>query len=337
MGLRSERYLLTVHFRLNSEWNRPKDRKEINLHRHPAFFGRAEDVFNDCCGYCPEPGTLEEEELAEEESKIYVKGGIKGNFLIDNPGRQTIGSFNPIDADGWTDMAYIGNTEQLCKAIVDGDSEFVRSWLEQEGNDPNTRDYTGRTPLHLAVSSSSLDIVDLLISHGSRLVARLADGKTALHLAAIRGSAEMVSALLRKSEANEEVEQAKLDAKRRARAATKGLDMAMEDAKLETDEDSDIDMVDDATEDAAIDATTENSMVNIASQKSPDTEVLASKDNDEDEPDVYDVNVTSWDVAVSPLHLAIVKGHVEVVRCLVQVSLSRLSRTSQTCSCSQRS
>ena len=291
------------------------------MHRHPAFFGRAEDVFKDCCGYCPEPGTVEEEELAEEESKIYVKGAIKGNFLIDNPGRQTIGSFNPIDADGWTDMAYVGNTEQLCKAIVDGDSEFVRSWLEQEGNDPNTRDYTGRTPLHLAVANSSLEIVNSLIYHGARLVARLVDGKTALHLAAIRGNVDILSALLRKSEANEEEEQAKLDAKRKARLAAKGLDVAMEDTTLASasDHDSDIDMVDDVTEEA-FDATTENSIVNIASPNMPDTEVLTNKDNDEDEPDVYDVNVTAWDVAVSPLHLAIVKGHVEVVRCLVQVS-----------------
>jgi hypothetical protein len=47
--------MLTV----SAEWNRSKDR-EVNLHRHPAFFGSAEDVFGDCCGYCPKPVTDEE-------------------------------------------------------------------------------------------------------------------------------------------------------------------------------------------------------------------------------------------------------------------------------------
>jgi hypothetical protein len=84
---------------LNAEWNKPKDR-EVNLHRHPAFFGNFEDVIEDCCGFCPIPITPEEKELAEEESKIYVSGRIK--FLQDNPGRQEIGSFNPITETDWT-------------------------------------------------------------------------------------------------------------------------------------------------------------------------------------------------------------------------------------------
>ncbi|KAM3416213.1 hypothetical protein BST61_g7819 [Cercospora zeina] len=320
-----EKLLFTKDLLLNAEWNRPKDRKDINLHRHPAFFGRVEDVFMDCCGYCPAAGTDEEEELAEEESKIYVSGDIKGKFLLDNPGRQAIGSFNPISAEGWTDMAYVGNTEQLCRAIVDHDAEFVHSWLQQEGNDPNTRDYTGRTPLHLAVSSSTLEVVELLISHGSRIVARLVDGRTALHLAAVRGSVEIVSALLRKSEANEEVEEAKLEAKRKARAAARndGLDAAMEDATIdskntELESDSDVDMVNAAEEEDDMDATTENSIVNIKSPASAEQQdVLTPIEDNEDEPDVYDVNVVAWDTAVSPLHLAIIKGHGDVVRCLV--------------------
>ncbi|PPJ55848.1 hypothetical protein CBER1_07442 [Cercospora berteroae] len=319
-----EKLLFTKDLLLNAEWNRPKDRKDINLHRHPAFFGRAEDVFADCCGYCPSPGTEDEEELAEEESKIYVSGDIKGKFLVDNPGRQAIGSFNPISAEGWTDMAYVGNTEQLCRAIVDHDAEFVRSWLEQEGNDPNTRDYTGRTPLHLAVSNSTLEVVELLISHGSRIVARLVDGKTALHLAAMRGSVDIVSALLRKSAANEE-EESKRDAKRKARAAARndGLDAAMGDATLdskntEPESDSDVDMVEDTEEEDNMDATTENSMINIKSPASEEhQDILTSAEEKEDEPDVYDVNVVAWDTAVSPLHLAIIKGHGDVVRCLV--------------------
>jgi ankyrin repeat protein len=291
---------------LNAEWNVPKDRT-VHLHRHPAFFGRAEDVFSDCCGCCPEPTTIEEEEVAVTENKIYVSGKI--SFLKDDPGRQMIGSFHPLTDNDWTKMAYVGNTARLCQSIVEGDVEYVRTWLEQPGNDPNTRDYTGRTPLHLAVMSSTPEIVEVLIDHGARLVARLVDGRTALHLAAIRGNVEMVAALLRKSAVNEEEQQKKLDLKRAARA--KQL--------THKDDDSDVDQLDDfdGDERSIIDATTEGSMIDIkslninADDKAPDGD-------DENDPDVYDVNVLAWDTAISPLHLAIINGHLDLVQVLVQ-------------------
>lgn len=318
-----EKLLYTKDLLLNAEWNKPKDR-EVHLHRHPAFFGTMEDVIQDCCGYCPEPSTVEEEEVAEEESKVFIKGDL--TFLRDNPGRQAIGSFNPLTADDWTEMAYVSNTAMLCQAIVDADAEYVRAWAEKPENDVNARDWTGRTPLHLAVANSTPETVQALIDHGARIVARLVDGKTALHLACIRGSVEIVSALLRKSEANEEENEKKIDAKRTARKAAKHAaapDVEMGDAQTDhpqrsavSDEESDVDMVEDADEDEDMDATTEHSMVHIKEHKSgADANVLP--EDDEDEPDIYDVNVTAWDVPASPLHFAIVNGHVDVVRCLV--------------------
>jgi hypothetical protein len=131
--------LYTKDLLLNAEWNKRDDR-EVNLHRHPAFFGYAADVIKDCCGFCPKPVTPEELDVYEEESKIYVSGEIE--FVKDNPGRQTIGSFNPLTDDDWTDMAYVGNTERLCQAIIDGDLEHCEDWLAQEGADPNCRDYS---------------------------------------------------------------------------------------------------------------------------------------------------------------------------------------------------
>jgi len=308
---------------LNSEWNKPKDR-EVNLHRHPAFFGTVEDVIHDCCGYCPKPTTVEEEEVAEQEAKTFVSGEI--GFIKDDPGRQAIGSFNPLSADDYTEMAYVGNTQLLCQAIVDGDLDYVRQWLSQEGNDPNTRDYTGRAPLHLAVAQSTPEVVQCLIDSGARLVARLQDGKTALHISAVRGNVEILSALLRKSAANEEEEEQKVDARRAARKATKqGTpgDATMADVgepgnAKDSEEASDVDMVDDADEDENMDATTEKSMVNIKTPSTEETIEQALDNADEDDPDIYDVNVLSWDTAVSPLHLAIVKGHRDVVKCLVQ-------------------
>lgn len=85
-----EKLCYTKDLLLNAEWNKPWDRA-VHLHRHPAFFGRAEDVIGDCCGTCPLPSTAEEQETAEKESKVYVSGAIK--FNTDDPGRQVSLSF----------------------------------------------------------------------------------------------------------------------------------------------------------------------------------------------------------------------------------------------------
>lgn len=185
---------------LNAEWNQDKCR-EVYLHRHPCFFGTAEEVIQDCCGYCPVPTTDEEKEVAEKESKYNVSGSLK--FITDDPGRQEIGSFNPINDDEWTTMSYVGDTARLCQAIVDGDLEQVQDWCSQESVDINRRDFTGRTPLHLATMASTPDIVKWLVDHGARMIARLLDGRTALHIAAARGNIEMISILMNKSLANE--------------------------------------------------------------------------------------------------------------------------------------
>ena len=153
---RINRLLYAKDLLLNAEWNQSDDR-EVYLHRHPCFFGTAEEVLQDCCGYCPTPKTDEEIKAHEDESKAYVSGGLK--FITDDPGRQEIGSFNPITDDEWTTMAYTGDTARLCQAIVDGDLEHVEAWCSQEGVDVNRRDYTGRTPLHLAVMASTPEIV----------------------------------------------------------------------------------------------------------------------------------------------------------------------------------
>lgn len=84
---------------LNAQWNQPKERA-VYLHRHPAFFGEAEHVIGDCCGFCPKPVTEEEVKVADEEANIYISGQI--SFIKDDPGRQEIGSFNPITETDWT-------------------------------------------------------------------------------------------------------------------------------------------------------------------------------------------------------------------------------------------
>ena len=203
-----------------------------------------ESVIHDCCGTCPDPQTDEEREVTEEERKIYVSGEL--SFMKDDPGRQAIGSFNPLTHHDWTDMAYVGNTQELCRRICEGDVNFVDAWCKENPDAVDRRDHTGRTPLHLAVHVSTPDVVQCLVDHGARIVSRLVDGMTALHIAAMRGKTDMVTTLLERSEANEAEEAEKEDrrkaeAKKQTRPAKEESD-ENKDQDEESDEDSDEDV-----------------------------------------------------------------------------------------------
>ncbi|KAK3372503.1 hypothetical protein B0H63DRAFT_299088 [Podospora didyma] len=316
-----EKLCYTRDLLLNAEWNQPDDR-DVYLHRHPAFFGRFEDVVHDCCGYCPVPKTEEEKESAELEDKIYVSGKI--SFIKDDPGRQSIGSFNPLTDDDWTEMAYVGNTARLCQAIVDGDVEHVEDWLAQEGADPNTRDYTGRTPLHLAVTSSTPEVVRRLVDAGARLVARLADGRTALHLAATRGDVEILKILMDKSTANEAEYEGKRDKRRQELGPETDKDTDADEGKEENqskeedeDEESDGELIEGEDSDDEGQSMATGSFVKVGSKES----VIQGEfvpDENEEEPDFYDINVIAWDYPCSALHFAIMEGHVAAVKALCQ-------------------
>jgi ankyrin repeat protein len=295
---RIERLLYTKDLLLNAEWNTKE--REVNLHRHPAFFGDAEDIFEDCCGCCPKPSSIEDFKAAEEESKHYVSGKI--SFLTDNPGRQEIGSFNPITETDWTEMAYVQNTQKLFQAIVDCDLTMVKTLLQVENIDPNVRDYTGRTPLHLAVTSSNLSIVKCLLDHGAYLVPRLAAGETSMHLAAARGDVEIMKALDEKSKNN------KTGAEKRAKEEADGVDV-IEIAESESD--------------AASEASGETSnFVKVEScakflkdgsdeQETTDTSKIELKD------DILDPDVVAWDTGCTPAHVATVLGNLEALNYLL--------------------
>ncbi|KAA8568563.1 hypothetical protein EYC84_007581 [Monilinia fructicola] len=272
------RLLYAKDLLLNAEWNQDKDR-EVYLHRHPCFFGTAEEVIQDCCGFCPVPTTDEEKEVAEKESKNNVSGTLK--FITDDPGRQEIGSFNPINDDEWTTMSYVGDTARLCQAIVDGDIEHVQDWCSQEGVDVNRRDFTGRTPLHLATMTSTPEIVKCLVDHGARMIARL-------------------------SLANEEEEDEK---------ASRKLTRIGADPEESSDSASEITL---DSEQEESDAMTMGSFVKIPANKGEDKDdATAVMDDTMEDPDIYDINVIAWDYGLSPLHLAILNGHLEAIKLLV--------------------
>lgn len=205
-------------------------------------------------------------------------------------------------------MAYIGNTEQLCQAIVNHDLAAVKEWLSRDSADPNTRDYTGRTPLHLASLTSTPEIVQCLVDNGARMISRVADGRTALHFAAARGNVDIVRVFLTKSEQNEEQESKKEDLRKSEPA--QGREEKEKPTDQSEEDDDDIDIV---SNDGGSSRTSE-SFVKVETPESGD--VFDGTEN-ELEPDIYDVNVLSWDSHTSPLHLAILNGHVDVVEELV--------------------
>lgn len=206
-------------------------------------------------------------------------------------------------------MAYIANTEGLCQAIVDHDAEQVKEWLSQDDSDPNRRDYTGRTPLHLATITSTPNIVQCLVDHGARLISRLADGRTALHLAAARGDVDIIRILLNKSEENEEEESRKEHNLKKTGSNEINSD--------ENNDSDDVDMISNfSTENHDADDTSyaTGSFVNV---KKDGTADVITDDKNELEPDIYDINILAWDNHTSPLHLAIINGHVAAVEELV--------------------
>lgn len=216
-------------------------------------------------------------------------------------------------------MAYIGNTARLCQDIVDGELEHVQDWLSQDGADPNTRDHTGRTPLHLAVTSSTAEVVKCLVDHGARLVARLADGRTALHLAAERGDTEIVKILMDKSNANEAEEEEKQAQNQKAKTTSTSPLPSKDDESTAASE-SDVEMVSDADSDSDDEqqSMATGSFVKVKKDDESSAPAGAVPEDKEDDPDFYDVNVVAWDSPCSAVHFAIICGHDEVVRLLCQ-------------------
>lgn len=304
---------------LNSEWNANKNRAN-HLHRHPCFIGNAESIMHGCCKTCPEPNTEEEIVAAEEDSKIYVQGDLE--FMKDNSGRQAIGSFNPLTADDWTDMADLGGTEELCQAIADRELAFVQKWCQSSDNDVNHRDHTGRTPLHLAVQTSTPEIVNCLIDSGARIIARVADGTTALHMAAARGNTAMVQALLEKSEANEQTEEEtkKKGCARAEEAHREAQDspqtLSIQEPAENSDSESDTEMVDAEEDESDSDSMsmTQGSFMKIKPEEPQGEGYLVEEDR---EPDIYTTDLLAWDLTVSPLHLAILFARITVIEMLV--------------------
>mmetsp|Transcript_36291 Transcript_36291/g.58096 ORF Transcript_36291/g.58096 Transcript_36291/m.58096 type:complete len:1153 (-) Transcript_36291:690-4148(-) len=157
---------------LNGKWF-AKDR---TYYLHPCFFGTAQEILGDCS---PDDPPIPDD-VPEEELRRYVRGPL--TWLQDDPGRQQIGSFNPITTGDWENGAYfLESTAELFLAVNSNLDSLPAV------SDPYVRDIFGRSPLHVGIMAGADRAVGALLSQPELAVMvtlRLPDGRNALHLCA---------------------------------------------------------------------------------------------------------------------------------------------------------
>ena len=181
---------------LNDESN-PKNQppeRPYKLHRHPCFFGDMETIFRDCCPVgCPKARGKEATAIQIAEDSKFVRGSIR--FLCDDPGRQSVGSFNPVDGNGWYESAYLSYPELLSPFVSMGVLDSVKSVIPGTCN-VNQRDQVGRTPLYLSALCEQNEIATYLMNNGGLMTARNPDGRTILHLSCEMGNIGLLDDVL---------------------------------------------------------------------------------------------------------------------------------------------
>jgi ankyrin repeat protein len=219
---------------------------------------------------------------------------------------------------------YIGPTERFFAAIAAHDRAGVARMLG-EGQDVNRRDHVGRAPLHVAIICRAVDIACDLVDAGARMTARLVDGRTTLHLAAQQDLLPVVRKLLERSAVNAE--------KVLKDTATEDLDLdngiadekaARERLSSEDDWSSEDDDMAASDEGESDDGDSEGSggaepkKAKAADRKSePPANVGDLPEDAADEPDVFDINLTDWDMTFTALGHAIVFASLPVVEALI--------------------
>ena len=216
-------------------------------------------------------------------------------------------------------MAYIDSSQKMFTCIAAGDREGVAEILASEV-DLSKRDHVGRTPLQVAILCKNTDIACDLIDAGARMIARLFDGRTALHLAAQLGLDKLIKVMLTKSEQN------KLEAEEKVKKAQEAAEEA-EKKRLELGAESEVEVDDDPERPSSDDDwSSEGSEPRPPKKKvivlqdeipQPPGDESGIPEDNEELPDVLDVDIPEWDQQFTPLAFAIVGGHLPVVEELV--------------------
>ena len=104
-----------------------------------------------------------------------------------------------LDAESMRELLEAGRRAEAEERRLAEEEERRLAEAEQRlasGADLEATGYSGRTPLHVAAGSGSVEKVELLLASGADLEAVANDGRTPLHVAAGSGSVEIVALLL---------------------------------------------------------------------------------------------------------------------------------------------
>ena len=223
------------------------------------------------------------------------------------------GSFNPIDDGEWSEQVYVKPTQKLFAAVAARDRDAAQNLIREE-IDVNQRDHVGRTALHVAILSKAPEIACDLINAGARITARLADGKAPLHLASQYDQVAVVRKLLEKSAQNVEESFADaMDEDEDEKEPKKAAERPSSEDDWSSHDDDDIEMVDAEDENSGDDEDEEKSRGKPEATPIPETPSGDIPDDENDEPDIIEVNSLDWDFGFSALSYAILFASLPVL------------------------
>mmetsp|Transcript_4126 Transcript_4126/g.5426 ORF Transcript_4126/g.5426 Transcript_4126/m.5426 type:complete len:281 (+) Transcript_4126:103-945(+) len=107
------------------------------------------------------------------------------------------------DEEGFNSQIDEAGNSPIHAAVLKGNIHIIRFIVEGTNCKLNDKNTLAQTPLHLAISNGSLDIVSYLLAHGSSPQEKNVYGVNALHLAVTTNSYQISKALLHK--ANSEI------------------------------------------------------------------------------------------------------------------------------------
>ncbi|KAK8812344.1 hypothetical protein WA158_007578 [Blastocystis sp. Blastoise] len=191
---------------LNGDWSEMFQKR--GYHTHPCFVGTLEEVIKDQCGCCPPiPANDKSGKPIDKESlECFVHGPL--SFIVDDPGRQSIGSFHPITTGEWEEGAYISKTiKNLHRKVIEGDEKEVLLLLKDTEGGIDGLDSLGRTPLHLAILGNHPTICKHLLENGANIGKKLVNGRNCLHLASQYGRSEILNLLLLQNHKNKSIDE----------------------------------------------------------------------------------------------------------------------------------
>lgn len=93
----------------------------------------------------------------------------------------------------WCGVGFGGEIHDAAKA---GDAEKVKALLKSRSDLVNSRDATGRTPLHVAALFGKKDVVIVLLANKADVTAKANGGQTPLLWAASNGNKDVVALLI---------------------------------------------------------------------------------------------------------------------------------------------